>query len=114
MKTVLPGLALLLTACTASRQVGKNVQATWGLDVIRAISEDKQNILLPILQCERDGFVEDVPEYRTWAAKRKAPNGRIIATVPRPANRISTETCLSLSKAHLLTRQSRNPTGYPL
>lgn len=79
---VLSGLGLLLAACSASRPGSRNVEGTWGLDVIRAISEDPQNIVLPILKCELDGFAEDVSEYRAWAVKRKAPEGRIVATIP--------------------------------
>src|ERR1041385_4366975 len=82
MKITILGLSLLAASCGLQRQAGRNVQATWGLDAIRAISEDKRNVVLPILKCELDGFVEDVSEYRAWAAKRKAPDGRIVATVP--------------------------------
>src|SRR5581483_9556854 len=81
--TALSGMALLTAACRSSQPAGKNVEATWGLDVIRAISEDPQNVVLPILKCDLDGFTEDVSEYRTWAVKRTTPNGRITATVPR-------------------------------
>src|SRR5581483_9261173 len=81
--TALSGMALLTAACRSSQPAGKNVEATWGLDVIRAISEDPQNVVLPILKCDLDGFTEDVSEYRTWAVKRTTPNGCITATVPR-------------------------------
>ena len=58
MKAVLLGLSLLLASCGSQRQAGGNVQATWGLDVIRAISEDQQNVVLPILKCKLDGFAK--------------------------------------------------------
>ena len=75
-------LAAALAGCAARRDGGKNVEVTWGLDTIGAAAADKQNVVLPILKCQLDGFVEDVSEYRAWAVKRKAPNGRIVATVP--------------------------------
>ena len=71
-----------LVGCAARQNAGKNVEATWGLDVIAAAVADSQNVVLPILKCSLDGFVEDVSEYRAWAVKRQAPNGRIVATVP--------------------------------
>src|SRR5690242_21638962 len=72
----------LLAGCGAGRRPGGDLEATWGLDRIDAASADKQNLVLPILKCSLDGFTEDVSEYRAWAVKRSAPNGRITATVP--------------------------------
>jgi hypothetical protein len=57
------GLALALAAGSAPQVMGA-VDATSGLDVIRAIGEDPRNVVLPILKCELDGFTEDVSEYR--------------------------------------------------
>ncbi|HUQ92297.1 MAG TPA: hypothetical protein VM120_11505, partial [Bryobacteraceae bacterium] len=54
----------------------------WGLDVINAVAADQQNVALPILKCKLEGFVEDVSEYRAWAAKRKDENAKLSVTVP--------------------------------
>lgn len=74
-------LLCLLTACSAQRDGNRNVEVTWGLDIIGATAADSQNVVLPILKCKFEGFVEDVSEYRAWAAKRKEDTARITATV---------------------------------
>lgn len=73
---------LLAAACSRQDDGNRNVEATWGLDVIGAAAADSQNVVLPILKCKFDGFVEEVSEYRAWAAKRKDDTARITATVP--------------------------------
>ena len=74
--------ALLLAGCASERNGSRNVEVTWGLDVIGSAVSNPKNIVLPILKTQMEGFIEDVSEYRAWAAKRRSPDGRIIATVP--------------------------------
>jgi hypothetical protein len=74
------GLAVL--SQNAKAVAAEPVQCTWGLDVINAITKDPHNVLLPILQCHLDGFLNDWAEYRTRSVKRIATHGSIIATVP--------------------------------
>jgi hypothetical protein len=75
-------LVSLLAGCSARRDAGRNVDFTSGLNIINAVAVDKQNVPLPILKCTFNGFVEDVSEYRAWAARRKDENARISVTVP--------------------------------
>ncbi|MCZ2146324.1 MAG: hypothetical protein LC126_00945 [Bryobacterales bacterium] len=72
----------LLAGCSRHHDGNQNVGVTWGLDVISAVAGDSNNIHLPILKCSFNGFVEDVSEYRAWAAKRKDENASISVTVP--------------------------------
>lgn len=73
---------LLAAGCARQPNGGRNVEVTWGLDTITAAHENPENVVLPILKCNLEGFIEDVSEYRAWAVKRRDPTGRIIATVP--------------------------------
>ncbi|MCI0354962.1 MAG: fibronectin type III domain-containing protein, partial [Acidobacteria bacterium] len=75
---------LFWTGCAPQPQPnsGRNVEVTWGLDRIGAAVQNRDNVVLPILKCDLEGFAEDVSEYRAWAVKRKDPGGRIIATAP--------------------------------
>jgi hypothetical protein len=72
--------AAVVTLAAAPARAG--VEATHGLAIIDAAARDPRTVVLPILQCKLDGFVEDVSEYRAWAVKRSASKARIIATVP--------------------------------
>ncbi len=92
-KTFLAGTVLfLLSLSTPSRSLRNSlwaqpaaggVEATWGLKVISAIVNDKQNVVLPILDCQLVGFEEDLlTEYRAHNVRRIAADARIIATVP--------------------------------
>ncbi|MCC6591301.1 MAG: hypothetical protein IT168_31740 [Bryobacterales bacterium] len=80
--TLIALVCLFAGACSNRRGNNQNVEVTWGLDTISAAAADKQNVALPILKCKFEGFVEDVSEYRAWAAKRKEENARISVTVP--------------------------------
>ncbi|MCZ2080399.1 MAG: hypothetical protein LC130_35985 [Bryobacterales bacterium] len=75
-------LISFLAACSGKRDANQNVGVVWELGAINAVAGDSGNVNLPILKCSLNGFVEDVSEYRAWAAKRKNDNAAISVTVP--------------------------------
>jgi hypothetical protein len=79
MKTLIPALAALALSAAGA---DSNVEVARGLAVIDAAARDSRTIVLPILKCKLEGFVEDVSEYRNWAVKRSGSKARILATVP--------------------------------
>ena len=78
------GLVFFLLPARGAESRSVNVDATWGLEVLAAIAQDQRNEVLPILDCQLEGFRHDIDSpYRTSSAVLAAPNGRITSTVSK-------------------------------
>lgn len=58
------------------------VEATWGLDVLSALAQDKNNIVIPILGCRLEGFTDEKLTFRVPYVRRSSNEGKIVARVP--------------------------------
>ena len=56
MKTSWLGFAVFLVALAPA---AASVEATWGLDVLGALARDKSNVVIPILECRLEGFIDE-------------------------------------------------------
>lgn len=61
----------------------QNVAFTWGLEQLRAIHSDKENVVLPITEAELTGWVPYIAEYRTNSVILRPGRGSIKTTVPQ-------------------------------
>ncbi len=59
-----------------------SVEATWGLDVLGALARDKHNVVLPILDCRLEGFIDEKKTFRVPYVRRSSDEGRVMARVP--------------------------------
>ncbi len=69
----------------ADRTESVGIGQTCGLDQIEQLMENPRNVVLPIRQCELDGFRLDAREYRADNAVATAAGGSITAKVPAAA-----------------------------
>lgn len=58
------------------------VESTHGISLLDTIAHDKQNVVLPILECQLEGFGQDGFSYRVPTVRRIAKQGRILAKSP--------------------------------
>jgi hypothetical protein len=74
----MPYSRLFLAALVAAAPCfGASIDSTWGLDVLEAILQDKQNVSLRIDDWKLNGFERDLfSEYRTDSVLRRAPRLR--------------------------------------
>lgn len=61
---------------------GGTVEATWGLAVLDRLIRDKNNVVIPILDCQLEGFRKNQDTSRVPYVWRSEPRGRILARVP--------------------------------
>jgi hypothetical protein len=70
--------AFVVSLCPAAAAV----EATWGLDVLGALARDKSNVVIPILKCRLEGFIDEKLTFRVPYVRRSSDEGRVIARVP--------------------------------
>jgi hypothetical protein len=59
------------------------VEVNWGFQLTLELRDDPQNVVIPIGECELEGFTYDIfTEYKQPSVRRTAKRGRIIAIVP--------------------------------
>jgi hypothetical protein len=58
-------------------------ETTWGFQLTLELRNDPQNVVIPIADCEFEGFTYDIStEYKQPSARRTSEKGKIVATVP--------------------------------
>lgn len=72
------------TMNTDKNSIGETgFEMTWGFQLTQELRNASQNVVIPIGDCELEGFIYDIrTEYKQPSARRTSENGKIIAKVP--------------------------------
>ena len=65
--------------------VSEGIQVNWGLDLIRMLLQDEDNIIVEANRCDLKGFYDDTrSEYRERSVLRSESKGSILLPAPQP------------------------------